>query len=57
MTKHAMPRHAVTAPKGRPTRARHDLVAPRRAFGPRLQWAAAIAVVAIAFALLFLWTT
>jgi hypothetical protein len=57
MTKHAAPRHAVTAPKGRPTRARHDLVPPRRTFGPRLQWAAAIVLIAVAFALLFIWTT
>jgi hypothetical protein len=57
MTKHAVPRHAVTAPKGRPTRARHDLVAPRRTFGPRLQWAAAIVLIAVAFALLFIATT
>lgn len=57
MSKHAVPKHAVTPPKGRPTRARHDLVAPRRTFGPRTQWALAIGALAVAFAILFVQTT
>lgn len=47
MSKHAVPKHAVTAPKGRATRARHDLAPPRRTFGSGLQWAFAIGFVAV----------
>ena len=39
---------AVTAPKGRPTRARGEVSANRRLFGPTAQWIAlAIVIVAI----------
>ncbi len=37
----------VTAPKGRPTRARGELAGDRRLFGPTAQWIALALVIAI----------
>ena len=54
MSKQATPKHAVTPPKGRPTRSRHDRVRRARVFGPIMQWLAAVALLGVAFAILFL---
>ncbi len=39
----------ITPPKGRPTRARSDIIAERRAFGATAQWIAAVFLVALIF--------
>ncbi len=54
MSKRPVPKRGVTPPKGRPTRPRHARFARRRVFGARLQWAAAVALLLVAFAILFL---
>jgi len=39
----------ITPPKGRPTRARNEVEADRRVFGPTAQWIAAVFLVALIF--------
>jgi hypothetical protein len=46
------PKRAVTPPKGRPTRSRHDLAPPRRALGSATQWTLVVVLLAVVFALL-----
>jgi hypothetical protein len=55
MSKQVTPKHAVTPPKGRPTRPRHRRLGRTRLFGATAQWMGAIALLGVAFALLFVW--
>lgn len=49
MTQQHTPKKGITPPKGRPTRARNDVVTERRAFGPTAQWVAVVFLIALVF--------
>lgn len=49
MTEPQTSKKGVTPPKGRPTRARNEVVAPKRVFGPTAQWIAAAFLLALIF--------
>lgn len=49
MTDQGTSKKGITPPKGRPTRARNDVVAERRVFGATAQWIAAAFLVALIF--------
>lgn len=53
VSKQAIPKHGLTPPKGRPTPARHGRRSSDRLFGSTLQWAAAIALIALVFIVMF----
>ena len=55
-SKQAQPKHAVTPPKGRPTRSR-SAGSVRRTFGSTFQWTAAAGVILVAFVVLVLVTS
>ncbi|NNE12928.1 MAG: hypothetical protein HKN41_11880 [Ilumatobacter sp.] len=52
MTEQQSPKKGFTPPKGRPTRARNEIEAERRVFGPTAQWVAVTFLIALAFVLL-----
>jgi hypothetical protein len=49
-------KHAVTPPKGRPTRSRHDAVQRQRVFGATARWVAVGILLVLAFVILVLVT-
>lgn len=51
-----VPKHAATAPKGRPTPPRNGAPPRRRVFGSTAQWAAITAALILAFVILVLVT-
>ena len=56
MTKQTPPKRAVTPPKGKPTRSRHDIRTNRRVFGPVSQWIAITVLLILAFVVLIILT-
>jgi len=46
----------ITPPKGRPTRARNQIDAPRQVFGPTAQWIALTVFIVLVFVVLFILT-
>lgn len=49
MSQQQTPKKGITPPKGRPTRARGEVVTRKRAFGPTAQWIAAAFLLALIF--------